>query len=92
MIRFKPPITSRRVRFALVGCGRIAQNHFTALEAHRDRAELVAVCDIDPEALRAAAEKTHAKPYASLAALLAKADVAIVGFGYVPRISSYNAI
>ncbi|MDH0343545.1 Gfo/Idh/MocA family oxidoreductase, partial [Chromobacterium haemolyticum] len=34
-----PPITDRKIRFALVGCGRIAQNHFGALEQHADRAE-----------------------------------------------------
>ena len=48
LVKFKPPITARRPRFALVGCGRIANNHFGAFEQFRDRAELVAVCDIDP--------------------------------------------
>ena len=28
---FPAPITDRKIRFALVGCGRIAQNHFAAL-------------------------------------------------------------
>ena len=78
LIRHKPPITGRRIRFGLVGCGRIAQNHMAALESRRDQAELVAVCDIDPEVLRAAAAKTRAKPYASLEALLAESDVDIV--------------
>jgi len=27
---FPQPISNRRVRFALVGCGRIAKNHFDA--------------------------------------------------------------
>ncbi len=30
-----PPITDRKIRFALVGCGRIAQNHFAAMEKAR---------------------------------------------------------
>lgn len=64
------PITDRKVRFALVGCGRIAQNHFEALAKHADRAELVDVCDVDPAALRAAVEKTGARGHASLDALL----------------------
>ena len=50
MVKFKPAVTGRRPRFALVGCGRIAANHFSAFEQLRDRAELVAVCDIDPAA------------------------------------------
>lgn len=45
MQQSRPPITDRLVRFALIGCGRIAQNHFEAIKKHADRAELVAVCD-----------------------------------------------
>ena len=37
------PITGRKIRFAVVGCGRIAVNHFNALRAHPNDAELVAV-------------------------------------------------
>jgi UDP-N-acetyl-2-amino-2-deoxyglucuronate dehydrogenase len=43
-----PAITDRKIRFALVGCGRIAANHIEALRQHADRAELVAVCDNRP--------------------------------------------
>ena len=66
------PITGRPIRFALVGCGRISANHIEALRQHRERAELVAVCDNDPAALAAAATRTGARPYASLDALLAR--------------------
>jgi len=47
----KPFVKDRKIRFALVGCGRISANHFEALEKHGERAELVGVCDIDPAAL-----------------------------------------
>ena len=47
-------VTDRKVRFALVGCGRISVNHLEAMKQHADRAELVAVCDNDAEALAAA--------------------------------------
>ena len=43
-MQFAPPITDRKIRFALVGCGRIAQNHFAAMEKHGDRCEIVDVC------------------------------------------------
>ena len=47
MRHFAAPITDRRIRFALVGCGRIAANHFARHRAtHAERAELVDVCDI----------------------------------------------
>jgi UDP-N-acetyl-2-amino-2-deoxyglucuronate dehydrogenase len=73
--RFSPSIVDRRIRFALVGCGRISANHVLAMQKHCDRAELVAVCDIDPAALNSTAAATGAKPYGSLARLLAEASV-----------------
>lgn len=66
-----PPVSDRKIRFALVGCGRIAQNHFAAMETHADRCELVDVCDISPTALQAAVAKTGARGHAKLADLLA---------------------
>jgi len=41
------PIAGRKIRFAVVGCGRIAANHFAALARDARNAELVAVCDTD---------------------------------------------
>ncbi|MBV8048878.1 MAG: Gfo/Idh/MocA family oxidoreductase, partial [Paludibacterium sp.] len=73
-----PAITDRKIRFALVGCGRIAANHFGALEKHADRAELVDVCDIDPAALAAAVERTGARGHRSLTAMLAATAADIV--------------
>jgi UDP-N-acetyl-2-amino-2-deoxyglucuronate dehydrogenase len=75
MIRFNPPILDRRVRFALVGCGRIARNHFSALAGRKDQAELVAVCDVDPAALNEAVKENGTQGYGSL---LAESDPDIV--------------
>lgn len=50
------PITDRRIRIALVGCGRISRNHIKAIAAHHERAELVAICDTQPEHPGAARE------------------------------------
>ena len=72
------PITDRPVRFALVGCGRISANHFAALAEHAGRAELVAVCDTDPARLQAAVERTGARGFDALDALLASSDADIV--------------
>ena len=68
------PVTDRKVRFAIIGCGRIAQNHFESIGKHAGRAELVAVCDTDPAALARAVEKTGAQGFDSLAALLANSQ------------------
>lgn len=72
------PIVGRKIKVALVGCGRIASRHFEAFREHRDRAELVAVADIDPTALAAAVEQTGAKGFPSLEALLAGSDADVV--------------
>ena len=67
----RAPIVDRKLRFALVGCGRIAHNHIDALRRHAGDAELVAVCDTDPAALSAAVQATGAQGFGSLTALLA---------------------
>jgi UDP-N-acetyl-2-amino-2-deoxyglucuronate dehydrogenase len=68
-------VAGRRIRFGLVGCGRIADRHFEAIEQHGDRAELTAVCDTDPVALERAVARTGARGFASLHEMLAGADV-----------------
>jgi UDP-N-acetyl-2-amino-2-deoxyglucuronate dehydrogenase len=78
MRHFHPPVIDRKIRFALVGCGRIAQNHFAALKQHLDRAELVSVCDINPDALESAAKLTGAKPFSGMASMLADTTADIV--------------
>ena len=70
------PIVDRRIRFALVGCGRISKNHLAALAEHSERAEIVALCDNNPAAL--AAPGLECERYASLAQMLETADVDIV--------------
>lgn len=74
----KPIAGDRRIRFALVGCGRISANHVAAVEKHAGRAELVAVCDIDPAARAAAEERTGVPGFDSLDALLAGSDPDVV--------------
>lgn len=80
MRHYPDPITDRKIRFALVGCGRIAKNHFAALKQHEDRADLVGICDIDPTAMNTAASETCAKAYTSLSSMLenSNADIIIV--------------
>lgn len=78
MHTYPEAILNRKIRFALVGCGRIAKNHFDSIKQHEDQAELVGVCDIDANALKAAVAYTGAKPYANLDALLADTDADIV--------------
>ena len=78
LVTHKPFIAGRKIRFALVGCGRISANHIDAIARHEDRAELVAVCDTDAGRLAAAAARTGAAPFESLEALLAGSDADVV--------------
>ncbi len=74
MIQYPDPIVDRKIRFSLVGCGRISKNHFNAIKSHSDRAELVGICDVDPAALRQAESETGATPYKSFPDLLKKSN------------------
>lgn len=73
-------IKNRKVRFALVGAGRISANHFGALEQHSERCEIVDVCDIDATALENAVKRTGARGHDNLSSLLANttADAVIL--------------
>jgi UDP-N-acetyl-2-amino-2-deoxyglucuronate dehydrogenase len=78
MINSHGPIIERKIRIALVGCGRIAQKHFEAIASHGDRIELIAVCDTDFAALEAAVKRTGARGFESLASLLTESDADVV--------------
>ena len=71
-------IEDRKVRFAVVGCGRISDRHFDAIKGHIDRAQLVAVCDTDAIALKAATAKLEVPGFESIEQLLAKSDADVV--------------
>ncbi|WDZ96590.1 Gfo/Idh/MocA family oxidoreductase [Herbaspirillum sp. WKF16] len=74
MRHYPPAITDRKIRFAVVGCGRISKNHIASIGVHEQRAEIVAVCDIDPDVAQKAAAETGAKPYTSLAKMLEESN------------------
>ncbi len=79
-MRNYPTITDRKIRMALVGCGRIAANHFNAMKQHAANIEIVDVCDVNSDALKNAVELTGAKGHLSLTEMLktTTADVVIL--------------
>lgn len=60
----------RKIRMAVVGCGRISKNHFGSIEQHADAMELVAVCDANPVTLREHQEQYHVPGYLHMEELL----------------------
>jgi UDP-N-acetyl-2-amino-2-deoxyglucuronate dehydrogenase len=66
----RPVPGDRRIRLALVGCGRISRNNFEAI-AKLPELELVAVCDVVPERAREAGEAQGVPWFTDYEALLA---------------------
>lgn len=77
-MRLYEKIENRKIRMALVGCGRISANHFAAMAQHAENVELVDVCDIDPAALDQAVARTGARGRASLTQMLQTTTADIV--------------
>ena len=46
-----PVIVNRKIRAAIVGCGRISKNHFGSIEKHAENIDLVAICDSEESVL-----------------------------------------
>ena len=73
MIYFDP-IVDRKIRVALIGCGRISKNHIGAIEAHKDDMELVSVCDPYKPSLDAASKEYGVPGFQSVDKMLAEVE------------------
>jgi len=73
-----PTVTNRKIRIAIVGCGRISKNHFGSLEKHANDLELVAVCDNNAETLKAHQEQYKVKGYLRMEQMLEQEELDIV--------------
>ncbi|TVO72421.1 Gfo/Idh/MocA family protein [Sedimenticola selenatireducens] len=58
-----PYIQNRKIRIAIVGCGRISKNHFGSIEKHAGNIELASVCDTDAKVLAKHAEQYQVPGY-----------------------------
>lgn len=75
--RHRRDYRDQKIRFAVVGCGRISANHFEAIKKHSENAELVAVCDTQSSALEKAVQQTNAQEFSRIQSLL-EANIADV--------------
>lgn len=73
-----PVIRDRKIKVAVVGCGRISKNHFGAIEKHADDIELVAVCDDNLAVLEETAQKYQVRCYGSYDRLLQDCDCDLI--------------
>lgn len=73
-----PTISDRKIRIAIVGCGRISKNHFGSIEKHADSIELVAVCDTNPKVLDEHAEQYKVPAYRPMEQMLKTEEIDLV--------------
>ncbi len=71
-------IKNRKIKIAVIGCGRISRNHFAAIEQHKGDLKLVAVCETDPELLKEKQNLYKVPGYNNLNTLLDKENVDVI--------------
>lgn len=74
-------ITSeRKIRMAIVGCGRISKNHFNSIQVHENELELIAICDINADTMKEHAERYNVPGYLYIEELLQteKPDIVVL--------------
>lgn len=71
-------INDRKIKIAIVGCGRISVKHFEAVAKHAHDLELVAVCDRNKDILRRVADQCGVRGFDRLDSLLAETDADLI--------------
>ncbi|MEZ8353632.1 Gfo/Idh/MocA family protein [Vibrio splendidus] len=71
-------INNKKIKIAVVGCGRISKNHFGSIEQLNDEYELVAVCDNNKETLSEYSSKYNVPGYPSIDELLENEELDLV--------------
>ena len=67
-----------KIKIAVVGCGRIADKHFEAIQQHEKHLELVSICDIDKKILDKYAASPGVDGYISMLDMLKNVEMDIV--------------
>jgi len=70
-----PIIRDRKIRIALVGCGRISKNHFESIDHHHDNLKLITICDLDQSVLSKHEKKYNVKGYLNLNDMLMSENI-----------------
>src|SRR5690349_20951477 len=79
------------LRFGLVGAGAISGAHVRALQSLAEKAELVAVADIDFPKAQTLASSTGATAYPSIESMLAAEDIDVVTLCTPPDVHADGA-
>ena len=73
-----PVIPKRKLRIAIVGCGRISKNHILSIQSYKDEFQLVAVCDINKNARQVTSKAYAVKGYADMAVMLENEELDLI--------------
>jgi UDP-N-acetyl-2-amino-2-deoxyglucuronate dehydrogenase len=71
-------ITGRKIKIAIIGCGRISKNHFESIEKHNGELELAAICETDPVVRSEHAERYKVPAYHDLEEMLGQEQLDLV--------------
>lgn len=71
-------IMDRKIRIAVVGCGRIADNHINAIKQYSNDMELVALCDSHLPTLQKAMQQNDVPGYQRLKSLTSESNADVV--------------
>ena len=71
-------IKDRKIRIAIVGCGRISKNHFGSIEQHDSDFELVSICDNNASVLSEHKEQYKVKGYLKLEDMLKTENLDVI--------------
>ncbi len=78
MMKSYPAVTARKIKMAIVGCGRISKNHFGSIEKHQDNIELVSICDVQQAVLSEHEATYKVKGYLDLSDMLENEELDLV--------------
>lgn len=87
-----PIIKNRKIRLAVIGCGRISKNHFDAIKIHADHLELAAVCESDATVLAEHTGRLGVPGYRQMDEMLKKEKLDLVALCTPSGIHSEQAI
>ena len=85
-------IVGRKIRIAIVGCGRISKNHFASIERHKNDLELIAVCDVDQEVLSSCQEAYGVPGYQDMDEMLQSERIDVVALCTPSGLHPYQTI
>ena len=71
-------IVDRKIRIAVVGCGRISNNHLKSIEMHKDDLELVAVCESNRDLLATVSQELGVPGFNNMDIMLQEMDLDMV--------------